>query len=101
MLNESFFPGLYRPAAVFISVVMGGGYGTGREMIEFFTRYGLLGGLLGNVLRFQESFATGKDETIMYNSDGELTEASSSNVFIVKPGTLDRLCRRYYLDLGR
>ena len=35
------------PAAVFISVVMGGGYGTGREVIEFFTRYGLLGGLFG------------------------------------------------------
>ena len=34
------------PAAVFISVVMGGGYGTGREVVEFFTRYGLLG-LLG------------------------------------------------------
>ena len=40
--------------------------------------------LLGNVLHFQESFAAGKDETIMYNSAGELTEASSSNVFIVK-----------------
>lgn len=38
------------PAAVFISVVMGGGYGTGREMIEFFTRYGLMGGLLGIVV---------------------------------------------------
>ncbi len=35
------------PAAVFISVVMGGGYGTGREVVEFFTRYGLLGGLFG------------------------------------------------------
>jgi uncharacterized membrane protein YkvI len=35
------------PAAVFVSVVMGGGYGTGREVVEFFTRYGLLGGLLG------------------------------------------------------
>jgi uncharacterized membrane protein YkvI len=35
------------PAAVFISVVMGGGYGTGREVVEFFTRYGILGGLLG------------------------------------------------------
>jgi len=35
------------PAAVFISVVMGGGYGTGREVVEFFTRHGLLGGLLG------------------------------------------------------
>ena len=35
------------PAAVFVSVVMGGGYGTGREVIEFFTRYGILGGLFG------------------------------------------------------
>lgn len=42
-----FFQVYIVPAAVFISVVMGGGYGTGREMIEFFTRYGLLGGLLG------------------------------------------------------
>ena len=38
------------PAAVFISVVMGGGYGTGREVVEFFTRYGLLGGLFGTVV---------------------------------------------------
>jgi uncharacterized membrane protein YkvI len=35
------------PAAVFTSVVMGGGYGTGREVVEFFTGYGLLGGLCG------------------------------------------------------
>lgn len=35
------------PAAVFVSVVMGGGYGTGREVVEFFTRYGLQGGLQG------------------------------------------------------
>lgn len=44
--------------------------------------------LLGNVLHFQESFAAGKDETIMYNAQGELTEASSSNVFIVKDGAV-------------
>lgn len=44
------FPVYIVPAAVFISVVMGGGYGTGREVIEFFTRYGLLGGLLGTVV---------------------------------------------------
>lgn len=35
------------PAAVFVSVVMGGGYGTGREVVEFFTSHGLRGGLLG------------------------------------------------------
>jgi uncharacterized membrane protein YkvI len=34
-------------AAVFISAVMGGGYGTGREVVELFTRCGLLGGLAG------------------------------------------------------
>ena len=44
--------------------------------------------LLGNVLHFQQSFAAGKDETIMYNAQGELTEASSSNVFIVKGGVV-------------
>ena len=32
------------PAAVSISAVMGGGYGTGREVVEFFTRCGLLEG---------------------------------------------------------
>ena len=42
-----FFQVYIVPAAVFVSVVMGGGYGTGREIVEFFTRYGLLGGLLG------------------------------------------------------
>lgn len=38
------------PGAVFVAVVMGGGYGTGREVVEFFTRYGLTGGLYGIVL---------------------------------------------------
>jgi len=35
------------PAAVFQSVMIGGGYGTGREIVEFFTRFGVQGGLLG------------------------------------------------------
>ena len=35
------------PGAVFQSVLVGGGYGTGREIVEFFTQYGALGGLLG------------------------------------------------------
>ncbi|PMG48940.1 hypothetical protein [Shewanella sp. 10N.286.52.B9] len=34
------------PAAVFLSVLIGGGYGTGREVIEFFTQYGQMGGVL-------------------------------------------------------
>lgn len=37
------------PAAVFQSLMIGGGYGTGREIIEFFSRYGIFGGFLGLV----------------------------------------------------
>ena len=44
--------------------------------------------LLGKVLHFQESHSSGLDETILYNSAGELTEASSSNVFVVIEGTI-------------
>ncbi len=35
------------PGAVFQSVLVGGGYGTGREIVEYFTRFGAWGGLLG------------------------------------------------------
>lgn len=35
------------PGAVMQSVMIGGGYGTGREMTEYFTRYGMGGGVLG------------------------------------------------------
>jgi len=34
------------PGAVFQSVIVGGGYGTGREVVEFISRFGPLGGLL-------------------------------------------------------
>ena len=33
------------PGAVLQSIMVGGGYGTGREVIEFFTAYGAMGGL--------------------------------------------------------
>lgn len=35
------------PAAVFQSVIVGGGYGTGREVVEFISQYGPYGGLYG------------------------------------------------------
>ena len=35
------------PGAVMQSVMIGGAYGTGREMTEYFTRYGMGGGILG------------------------------------------------------
>ncbi|MCB1748447.1 MAG: hypothetical protein H6977_00860 [Gammaproteobacteria bacterium] len=37
---------LLLPAAVFQGVIVGGGYGTGREVVEFVTRYGPRGGLV-------------------------------------------------------
>ena len=40
--------------------------------------------LLGNVMHFQQGHASGNDETILYNQDGEITEASACNVFVVK-----------------
>lgn len=38
------------PAGVFQSLMIGGGYGTGREIVEYFTRFGFTGGLQGLVL---------------------------------------------------
>lgn len=38
------------PGAVFQSVVIGGGYGTGRELVEYFGQYGPMGGLLGMLI---------------------------------------------------
>lgn len=40
--------------------------------------------LLGNVLHFQDSYSRGGNECILYNANNELTEASASNVVIVK-----------------
>lgn len=47
LLGSRFFRVYVIPGAVFQSVMVGGGYGTGREIVEFFTRFGFLGGLLG------------------------------------------------------
>ena len=40
----------FLPGFIFQSVIIAGGYGTGREIIEYFLRFGPLGGLLGMVL---------------------------------------------------
>lgn len=44
--------------------------------------------LLGNVIHFQEGREAGFDEMILHNAQGEVTEASSCNVFIVVNGTV-------------
>ncbi len=40
----------FLPGAVLQSVMIGGGYGTGRELVEFFTRHGIANGFLGQLL---------------------------------------------------
>lgn len=44
--------------------------------------------LLGNVMHFQQGYAQGRQETILYNEKQELTEASSCNVFVVHNGVI-------------
>jgi len=55
MINMNFvkspiFKKYFIPGVIFQSVVIAGGYGTGREIVEFFLNFGPLGGLLGMVL---------------------------------------------------
>ncbi len=49
-LKSSFFKKYLLPGFIFQSVTIGGGYGTGRELVEYFLNYGPLGGLLGMIL---------------------------------------------------
>ncbi len=44
--------------------------------------------LLGNVLHFQEGADGGYSETILYNGNNEVTEASACNVFVVINGVV-------------
>ncbi|HSF19047.1 MAG TPA: hypothetical protein VLK65_26210 [Vicinamibacteria bacterium] len=46
MLSSPFFQKYLLPGFVFQSMVIAGGYGTGRELVEFFLNFGPLGGLL-------------------------------------------------------
>ena len=43
----SWFRRYLLPGLVFQSICIAGGYGTGRELAEFFLRFGPAGGLLG------------------------------------------------------
>ncbi|MCW8092043.1 aminotransferase class IV [Alteromonas sp. ASW11-130] len=42
--------------------------------------------LLGNILHFQEAKRDGKHESILFNHNNEITEATTCNVFIVEQG---------------
>ena len=49
MLKSQTFQKYFLPGFVFQSVVIGGGYGTGRELVEFFLTDGPAAGLIGIV----------------------------------------------------
>ncbi|MEH6581772.1 MAG: aminotransferase class IV [Halioglobus sp.] len=44
--------------------------------------------LLGNVMHYQHGHSQGNNETILYNADGELTEAAACNVYVIKHGVV-------------
>ena len=50
MLKSKVFQRYFLPGFLFQSIVIGGGYGTGRELVEYFLKYGPLGGLFGMIL---------------------------------------------------
>lgn len=50
LVKSAFFQKYLLPGFVFQSVVIAGGYGTGRELAEFFLTHGPLGGLLAMIL---------------------------------------------------
>ena len=49
-IRSSVFKKYLLPGFVFQSVVIAGGYGTGRELVEYFLQYGPVGGILGMFL---------------------------------------------------
>lgn len=44
--------------------------------------------LLGNVMHYQFGHDRGGDETVLYNENGELTEAAACNVYVIKDGII-------------
>jgi uncharacterized membrane protein YkvI len=52
ILDRRFFRVYIIPGAVFQSIMVGGGYGTGREIVEYFTSFGAAGGLLAMAVAF-------------------------------------------------
>lgn len=44
--------------------------------------------LLGNVMHFQHGFERGANETLLFNANNELTEASACNAYVIKDGVI-------------
>lgn len=50
IVNSPTFKKYFVPGIIFQSVVIAGGYGTGRELVEYFVNYGTVGGLMAMLL---------------------------------------------------
>lgn len=69
------------------------------------------GNYLNNVLALMEARAKGADEAVMLNEDGQVTECTTSNIFLIKGGRLKTpaldcgllagVTRAFVLDLAR
>lgn len=44
--------------------------------------------LLGNVLHYQQGYASGAQEILLFDKDGNLTEGAAVNVFVIKDGVI-------------
>lgn len=44
--------------------------------------------LLGNVLHYQQGYASGAQEILLFDKDGNLTEGAAVNVFVIKNGVI-------------
>jgi len=51
-MNSKVFRVYFLPGIILQSVIVAGGYGTGRELVEYFTQYGPSGGLLGMLVAY-------------------------------------------------
>lgn len=49
-MNNTVYQRIWLPGFLFMGVLIGGGYATGRELVEFFLTAGTVGGLLGMLL---------------------------------------------------
>ena len=49
-MNYDFYKKFLLPGFILQSVVIAGGYGTGRELVEYFMQYGPKNGLLGMII---------------------------------------------------
>jgi len=52
VINKKTLIAILAPGCVFQSVMVGGGYGTGREVVQYFTQYGLWGGIGAILISF-------------------------------------------------